>query len=446
MLDTDMSSLPAPHRGKRWLVIGFAVFGLGIIALIVAKWWVSNYLQSAEFKKELEERLGGKLRAKVELQSIKVEGGSIWCQEMHARGGEDAKFGTLDVRDIHAEIDFSLIQLLQRNWKIKQVEAGKMVLDLTTERLHLNLPSVESGQKMGRVDQVKIKEADVIWPGGGIEKLRMEILPEPHRWNITGKGGLVSHGKLPKAEVLDIRTTVSTDDFFLETARLAVEGGTLELVQQDNEIQILADKINITQFLPNDWRARLKGKVFGKGKLTLVKTGEQIEPQLTGKFRVENSIVEALPVLDAMALLLKIDSFRKMEFDQLSGELNGKVGEVKISNFVATSAGVTALRGEIVSKEGVVNGQLQLGVMPIAVDWLPGLREQVFNQEKEGFVWTPVQITGTPGDLQEDLSARVVKVAKDTTIQKAEDTAGQAIDTGKKLFQKGLNELLNSTP
>jgi len=84
--------------------------------------------------------------------------------------------------------------------------------------------------------------------------------------------------------------------------------------------------------------------------------------------------------------------------------------------------------------------------MPIAVDWLPGLREQVFNQEKEGFVWTPVQISGTPENLQEDLSARVIKVAKDTTIQKAEDTAGQAIDTGKKLFQKGLNELLNSTP
>jgi hypothetical protein len=58
-----------------------------------------------------------------------------------------------------------------------------------------------------------------------------------------------------------------------------------------------------------------------------------------------------------------------------------------------------------------------LGVAAELLRPLPGAREKVFTESRDGFVWTPVSLGGTLDSPEENLSARLATAAGDQVLE-----------------------------
>ena len=55
--------------------------------------------------------------------------------------------------------------------------------------------------------------------------------------------------------------------------------------------------------------------------------------------------------------------------------------------------------------------------MPGTMRWIPGAEQTVFVEPRDGFLWTPLTITGTFDDISEDLTARIIAAAGEAFIK-----------------------------
>jgi hypothetical protein len=83
--------------------------------------------------------------------------------------------------------------------------------------------------------------------------------------------------------------------------------------------------------------------------------------------------------------------------------------------------------------------------------WIPGAERLVFTEDREGFLWTPMKLTGTLAEPKEDLSARLIAAAGEAVISElptsvldaaqgmlkgegGKPASGDLIDQGKKVI------------
>ena len=73
-------------------------------------------------------------------------------------------------------------------------------------------------------------------------------------------------------------------------------------------------------------------------------------------------------------------------------------------------------RNQITVREGKLDGVLRVGISPSLIQWLPSGRGKVFEENRDGYIWTPVRVSGTTDFPQEDLSKRLVQAAAGAVI------------------------------
>ena len=69
------------------------------------------------------------------------------------------------------------------------------------------------------------------------------------------------------------------------------------------------------------------------------------------------------------------------------------------------------LQGTATINNKRLGGELQLGVAPGYLEWLPKA-QRIFTRQRDDYLWTTVQLGGTINDPQEDLSPRVAELLK----------------------------------
>jgi hypothetical protein len=78
---------------------------------------------------------------------------------------------------------------------------------------------------------------------------------------------------------------------------------------------------------------------------------------------------------------------------------------------------------------------VQLGVTPSSLQWLPGSQERVFTVSRDGYLWSPVRISGLAAKPKEDLSPRLAAAAKSALFDTAEGAAQDATGSAKGLLK-----------
>jgi hypothetical protein len=277
--------------------------------------------------------------------------------------------------------------------------------------------------------------------------LAAQFSPQEGGWRITGAGGRLEQSALPPLDIETVRLLHRAPSLFVQGAQLRQQGGGAVRLSGDVEfhraldLRAEFDGISITPFLAEDWRVRLRGQAAGEMTVhsPLPWSGE---PHLRGTVRLTQGELQALPVLDEITLFTGTEQFRRLTLTHASAEFERRGPRLEVRRFILESKGLIRIEGAFTIERETLDGAFQVGVTESSLRLLPGSRRHVFNLPREGYLWTPMRLTGPLASPRDDLSPRLAAAAAGAVLETATETVEKTIETGKDLLKRGLDLLL----
>ena len=386
----------APNS-KRWPKILAWTLGSLVVLLIAAtligQAWLNSYLRSPAFRQQLEERASIKMRAKVEIAPVRFQGPQFFSDGFSASGTSEASFSAVKVENIRGDISLPFILRVlfgERRFRIENVEVQRLSLDCYKDRIDLSLPPYFEKDRTTDLKNLTIREVRVGWPGGGLTGTSVTAEKVDGGWKIEGHGGKLTQLGLPALELDSARLVYNEPSLFVQEARLRQDGGEIvasgEIVTDKRaDLLFKFSRISVTPLLPEDWRARLHGNLAGEFNFGKELGSSDAQPVVKGKVRLDNGVIETLPILNKIADFLKTEQFRRMELSQASADVRYDAQGWQVTNLVLEAKQLLAVRGAFTVRGKVIDGTFAIGVTPGPLQWLPGAQEKVFNTMKDGY-------------------------------------------------------------
>jgi hypothetical protein len=457
---------PPSASGKRalraifWILVALSLGA--IVTFVAGRAWIARYLRSDRFRQFVSERTSETLKANGAFAPFKIAGTSFYSEEFVAHGGPAAWFAEMRIDQVRADV--SARRFFEKIWQIDRVSAQRLEIALGGPRVTLPPAAPPSGSARAQtkargwlpnrveIENAQILEANLSWgdqPGnfGSIHGTSLTIHPREGGWDFNGAGGRLAHANLPPLDVTSLRLRYHESALFVQSA--GFRQGSTGTVNVNGEVRFqdaydLAAQfqgISITPLLGEDWRMRLRGDLAGemtiRGALP-----SRAPPVLSGKVALEHGVLEALPVLDQIALFTRTQQFRRLALSKVTGEIRQEGGMIEVHNFVGESEGLLRVEGNFAIRAGRIDGTFQVGVTPASLQWLPGSQERVFTERRGGYIWTPMRLTGPLNKPQEDLSPRLIAAAQSAVIEGVESTVRDTIKTGRDAAKGALDLLM----
>ena len=461
-------------RTLLWFFI--AMFVLTAAGFIGMRAWFNSFLRGEEFRRLVSRATSDAIQAEGEYDPFHFEGTTIYTDGFHAKNG--GLFEELRADRLRAE--FNLRGIFNHAWQIDEVEMQRLSVSLESHRqggvpvepdenrkpghaegkshLPSSPPTSTRGEKSSgwlpsRLDLRKalIREANLRWlqngpERGSVEGAALTITPENGAWAMEGEGGRVRQAGWPDLDLQRIKLRYKHPSLFITESEFKQPGsGTLTAsgeinFQESVDVQIRLNGLDTEAFLPPDWRARLKGGVFGDVRIRSPLPASA-PPRIEGSVRLGGGQLLALPLLDQIALFTRSQQFRMLNLSRASAQFTQAGGRLDVRQFLMESEGLIRIEGNFTVVNGNIDGSFQVGVTPSSLQWLPGSQDKVFTNSHDGYLWTPVRVTGPINNPNDDLRARLAVAAGVTVIEKA----GEAVREVPKTIEqttKGLLDLL----
>jgi hypothetical protein len=163
---------------------------------------------------------------------------------------------------------------------------------------------------------------------------------------------------------------------------------------------------------------------------------------LHGSMKVKGAVIREVPALVKMASLFVGENWSEIPFETLGFDfVHGADGATTLSNLQAVSSKGLAVTGSGSYSTQRLGGDFQLGVLRKNRPWLVAFMPVLFRTEREGYLWAPVRVGGTPDKPTEDLSGRVAAALAMApaggVIQGTAEIPGAAVEAAGDLL-KGL--------
>jgi hypothetical protein len=447
---------------RRWIrnlaIAGVILAGLAFVGYFIGKSRVQSYLRGPEFRRFVSARIGKTLQSDVEFEPFQFSGMTIYSDSMKARGLEGGPFSEMRIDQVRA--DFSLRRFFDRVWQVESVEAQHVGIKVDgtrlsrppePEKLEAIAEQNTSGWLPNRVEiaQAIIHDFELSWgdlpsTSGALTKLSVRATPSEGGWLIEGRKGELRAANLPGLNVENIRLRQRDRTLFVNAAEFTAERGgavraTGEVVFGEHvDLQGKLDSIDIEPFLSKDWRLRLHGRASGDVRVqsSLPSKGPVT---VSGTIELKEGRLEALPVLDEVATFTRTQQFRSLSLTRASARFEQKGNGTQVQDFIAESEGLIRIEGGFNVVAGQIDGLFQVGVSPTTLQWLPGSQDRVFTVAHDGYLWTPMRLTGAVDSPTEDLTSRLVAAAGGAIIEKVESTTRDAIQRGRDAARGALD-------
>jgi hypothetical protein len=454
-----MSIMTPPLRAAprpRWGIVLGALAVLLIGGWFAGKSWLVAYLHGPEFRRFVDARLSETLRAEVECAPLQFDGLNVFCDRIKTRGFEDSPFAEAQLEQARAR--FSLRRIFARAWELDHLEAQRLIVRLDGTRLTrpsraaLNSqPSTLNSSWLPNrleVSAAALRELEITWgdlpaTAGALSGVAIQATRTDGDWTFDGRGGELVSAGLPTLDVTSFRLRQRDNVVFVNEAKFTGrDGGTAQVAGEIRfgerlDLQGQIDGVELAPILSGDWRLRLHGKMGGDVRVQspLPASGP---PNVSGSLRLTHGQIEALPVLNEIAAFTHSQQFRQLPLTHASGDFRREGERLEVTKLIAESEGCLRLEGGFVLAQGEIDGTFQVGVPPVALQWLPGSQERVFTTARGGYLWAPMRLTGPVEAPSEDLSPRLAAAA----LQKVEDATNDAIQRSRDALKSALDQLL----
>ena len=447
-------------NGRRtfWLAAG-ACIALAVLAAAGTSVWMSRFLRGEAFRKLIASETGEVLASEVVSGPLRWTGSSLFADSLQATGLPGSVVETLHADQVRADVNWRAI--FGGAWRVDRVQVVSVEGTFrpgSTEPNPVEMPHKPAAWglaallpkkfEVGQVDIAKSRVRFLASDGLEIASLQdsaLRIYPDGGGWAIEGSGGVLALAKAPALNVVSFRSRIQGDVYFLtdaqfrlgETGRISASGE----FSSNSKLRIEWNQVDVTLFLDPVWRSRLSGKLAGTAALKWPESGPG-SGEAGGNFRLTDGLAQNMDLLDRIATFTGAPQFRRMPLQEVSGNFEWTKGALRITNLVAESKGLLRLEGTCtVTTGGTIDGTLQVGVTPQTLQWLPGSRERVFSETKNGYVWTTVRISGSLRELREDLSSRLVAAMQDEVIDRGTRAIKELPNAAKEGAQGVLDAL-----
>jgi hypothetical protein len=413
-------------RVLAWVIGGGA--GLLLVGVVIARVAVVQWLEGDGFRNMVAQEIGQKLNARAEIAPFRYAAGTISNSAIAARGESEAPFSSLEIERLNAELSFA--RVLSGVWEVKRLEAEAGVLDLTppVSRLaprpsHARPGSGASFWPKTRVEvqAVSIRKTQLKWLGGRVRDFALDGEHQRDEWLLQGTGGMLEHGGWPPLSVQNFRLRQRSDRLVVEKAELHQgASGTIALdgevrFNQGLELNAKLDRLPLEPLLAPDWKKRLSGNLNGTVRIASPLPADGA-PELAGTLSLTQGRLEALPVLNELAVFTQLAQFRTLTLSKVEGDFQRKGERLQVSRLTAESAGLMRVEGGFVVEAGMIKGDFMIGLTPASVQWLPGARTKLFSTTRVGYCWAPMHLEGPVDSPREDLSQRLLAAVAEGTI------------------------------
>lgn len=431
--------------------LAVAVAGLYIMA--------NRWLASDAFRTWASAEVSKALGVEGEFQPPRWSQSTVYSEGFVGQGQPDGGVSAIRAEQVRAQFDPRGI--FQGAWRLDTLTVGRVTIDLglkqpgslgapQTERRREEISAVSRRKRAWKISlpwfpkrfemrQVKVESFDLRWPAGsnGIGSLvgtAVDAVPKGRTWEFHGKGGTLRYPGAPDMAVTGFNVRLDWPMLYVTTADVALKEGRQGAVSVSGEancdgdrpvdLNVRVDGLPVDRFLPEDWRARLEGRLSGKARFSgPTRRGDEF--QADGELRVVDGQVSALPVLDEIASLTGTDAFRKFKLDRADAKVHWSGGKLVFEDIWIESHGLLRINGTVSDYGGMIEGALEVGTTEDRLKLIPGARRHVFTREADGYVWAQsgVKLSGTRDQIQEDLTPRLASGA----VREVQENIGGAV-------------------
>ncbi|MDD5260381.1 MAG: hypothetical protein PHD76_00890 [Methylacidiphilales bacterium] len=446
---------------RAWRVI-LILGGLMLLSLFAAAavlyWQAAQYLRSESFLKLVSQATANALQVRGEFSPIQWTGTSAYADSFTAKGLPGGAIKSLKAYQIRTELDW--FDLIFGKWHLTTIEIRSAELQLQDSPASTNPaapaaattePGLEGAASLSSagsrkpvlIDKILIQNARVLWPiapapgSGLISDTRITLTSEGKSWLVTLAGGKVQQAGFPEFTLREGSLRCHQDIIYiLNTVLLHPDHGQIAItgearLQPTRQLQLDFDvqKIPVTSLLSGDWRARLTGDLSGTIHLR-DPDGTTPASRLYGSIQLEDGRLEALPALDQLAEVTGTRDFKSLRLHTARTDFEKSGANLSFSGIKIESESLLRLEGRLDITGGTLNGLLDAGTVPSALQLLPGAADKVFTRKADGYIWAvpAVAITGTQDQPVEDLSPRIKQAAIEKITEKAGDVINSALD------------------
>ena len=400
----------------------------GAIAFVNPR--LTRYVESDAFRVELEKETAKGLHFPVGTYAPIRRTGflSMAADRFRAQNGRKA-LSSLDARGI--TVRFNPLGVFLRRWQLDEVhidggEVGIQIYEPKPEPspskpwYHVFLPD------RVYLRRVWSEPADVTWrlrnEKGGFFGTCLLITPHGRDFEYRATGGTMKGALIPDLPLRHTHLLITKTLFTLYELDLAPGPGSDGFVRGEGtagtredrtvDFKVKFEKAPLREWLPASWREHVSGVASGNvhwnGPNPKIETS-----QVRASLRVGDGRVSGLPFLQTLGRITGKKSIEQMELNECAGELDWKSPRLEIKNIAIEDKGKFRMEGAISIRGKSLGGAIRLGLAREYLEWLPHA-EEVFPNEKAGYLWTTVHLSGSIDQPQQDLSPRVIEALKES--------------------------------
>lgn len=274
--------------------------------------------------------------------------------------------------------------------------------------------------------------------GWSVRDTALRARMESGEWSFAARGGSaeifgLSHLQLEKLSVRQKENAWNFESFALNDG----QGGELAGSALHDGAAWSGDftwkNLDTGKLLTDPSPAHFSGKSSGSATLD--------KGILRGSMTITGAETKTVPVLVKMASLFVRENWDAVPWDTFRFEFTRAAdGTVSFSGLEAVSPKGLAVRGSGRVTADSLAAELELGVRREGRPWLVTFMPVLFRTEKDGYLWVPVRVGGTPSAPTEDLTTRVVAalamVPAAGAVEAATEMPGAAVEAAGSLLNK----------
>jgi len=415
------------------LATAIGIFFLLVIAVGVAVFLsplLTRYLEGDAFRVAMEEETAKGLHfPRARYASIRRTGAlTAQSDSFKADNGQKA-LKSLDAHGITAKFDPWGVFLRQWRFTDVRVQSG----DVEIQIYEANPEAVPRKPWFAiflpnrvYLEKIESEQANITWPfrgeRAGFFGIQLLITPNGRDFEYAARGGRLKMAVVPDLDLRRTHILITKTLLTLYDLDLASDSRSDESIRaqghaglgQDKSIDVKANfnSVPIRQWLPAEWKSRLKGIAFGD--IHWIGKDPKLESSSgEGSLRIHNGRVDDVPLLNKLAELAQKKSFARLDLNEWSLRFVWRYPEIEIKDITIEEKGKFRIEGEISIKRPVLRGTIRLGLAREYLDWLPN-PEEVFSRRSSGYLWTDVNLSGTIDEPRQDLSQRIIELFKES--------------------------------
>lgn len=431
------------------LITGGTLLLILVVVLVVAKSMIESWLRGDEFREWLVNRTSSALSSRVELAPLSWRGREVYAESFLAEGHEEAAFARLEFDGLRARLG----GIKDRAVQVPEIRVNRFDLEFSDDRVERETREPAVGSGAVRVDEptgsgsgvpewlrrylpdraeiglvslasarVEVKGADGV-TSFLLRDIAAEIRPDFRTgiWEIEGRDGVMEVPDQPEIETRELAMRWKSEELFIDRCSFAIyEDGHVSGAGEISfageglfDLDLEVSGIDLDDLVEGKWRERLSGTIEGPVGIH----GSPGELIYEGMMNVEGAVIESVPVLSLIAEYTRNDRFKRLILSEARTRFRRDGENLELTDLVLQSDGLVRVTGAMTLSGDAIDGAFEVGVTPGTLRWIPGAERKIFLEEREGFLWAPMRLTGTVSEPREDLSPRLVAAAGEAILE-----------------------------